>query len=405
MKNSVRISLKLSELRQSINDFNQDTGAAEDLDKLTAEYRQTETEYRAAVVVEDVDQGPARNHQDGEAAELRRLKDSAQFGMYIAASAARRGVTGAEAELNAALDIPELSFPLEFLGVPETRAAIAGDAETSQGTWLDRVFQDSAAMRLGVTFPSVPAGLAAYPVTTSGGASQQRAIAQAATERTFVVGVTEAKPKRRALHFIYSIEDAARLPGLADAIQRDMRAQMVEDVDKSIFLGDTGATGTDADITGLNTAGITEIEIAQTDKVKGPETLEKLVKLVNGKYAASAADVQMVAAEGANNLWMITLINSAASNETLAEFLRRAGFNWTVRGDIETNTVNNDFAAFVGLGRGIDGAAVAPVWMGAELLTDVYTGKIKGEVELSLSYLWDFIVPRTDNFRRLKFVT
>ena len=60
MKDSVRISLKLSELRQSINDFDQETGAAEDLDKFTAEYRQQETEFRAAVVVEDVDQGPAR---------------------------------------------------------------------------------------------------------------------------------------------------------------------------------------------------------------------------------------------------------------------------------------------------------------------------------------------------------
>ena len=65
MKDSVRISLKLSGLRQSINDFD-DTGAAEDLDKLTTEYRQAETEYRAALVVEDVDQGPARNGQDGK---------------------------------------------------------------------------------------------------------------------------------------------------------------------------------------------------------------------------------------------------------------------------------------------------------------------------------------------------
>ena len=218
MKDSVRISLKLSELRQSINDFTDETGAAEDLDKLTAEYRQAETEYRAAVVVEDVDEGPARNGQDGEAAEMRRLKDSAKFGMYIAASAARRGVTGAEAELNAALGIPELGFPLDFLGLPEHRAAISGDAQENQGTWLDRVFHDSAAMRLGVTFPSVEAGIAAYPVTTSGGVSQQRGITEAATARTFAVSVTEAKPTRRALHFVYSLEDAARLPGLADAI-------------------------------------------------------------------------------------------------------------------------------------------------------------------------------------------
>ena len=150
--------------------------------------------------------------------------------------------------------------------------------------------------------------------------------------------MTEAKPTRRALHFVYSLEDAARLPGLADAIQRDMRAAMVEDIDKAIFLGDSGAAGTDADIVGLNTAAITELDVTQANKIKGPETLEEFVKLIDGKYAASAADVQIVAAEGANRLWMITLINSAASNETMAEFLRRGGFNWTVRGDIETNS-------------------------------------------------------------------
>ena len=405
MKNSVRISLKLSELRQSINDFDQETGAAEDLDQLTAEYRQAETEYRAAVVVEDVDQGPARNGQDGEAAELRRLRDSAKFGMYIAASAARRGVTGAEAELNAALGIPELGFPLDFLGLPEQRAAIVGDGQENQGTWLDRVFHDSAAMRLGVTFPAVEAGISAYPVTTSGGVSQQRGITEAATARTFAVSVTEAKPTRRALHFVYSLEDAARLPGLADAIQRDMRAAMVEDIDRAIFLGDSGAAGTDADIVGLNTAAITEMDVTQANKIKGPETLEEFVKLIDGKYAASAADVQIVAAEGANKLWMITLINSAASNETMAEFLRRGGFNWTVRGDIETNSANNDFGAFIGLARGIDGAARAPVWMGANLITDPYSGAEKGEVQLTLSYLWNFVIPRPDNFRRLKFVT
>ena len=101
---------------------------------------------------------------------------------------------------------------------------------------------------------------------------------------------------------------------------------------------------------------------------------------------------------------MITLINSAASNETLAEFLRRNGVTWTVRGDIETNTAADDFGAFIGLSRGIDGAARAPVWMGANLITDPYSGADKGEVQLTLSYLWNFIIPRTDNFRRLKFV-
>ncbi len=209
---------------------------------------------------------------------------------------------------------------------------------------------------------------------------------------------------RRSLHFVYSIEDAARLPGLSDAIMRDMRMAMVEDVDRAVFLGDDGATGTDADITGLNTAAITELEITQADKVKGPETLEEFANLIDGQYAASAADLQVVSSEGANILWLTTLVNSAASNETLAEFLRRNGITWTVRGDIEVNSAADDFGAFIGLARGIDGAAQAPVWQNANMITDPYTGADKGEVQLTLSYLWNFIIPRTDNFRRLKFV-
>ena len=404
MTDSQRIALRLSEIRQTLNEWDHDNGDAAELDKLTAEYRQQETEYRAALVQED-DTGPTRNSEDGEGAELRRLRHDANFGQYIAASAARRGVTGVEAELNAALGIGELGFPLDLLGLPEHRAAIDGDAETNQGTWLDRVFHDSAAARVGVSMPPVAAGIAAYPVTTSGGASQQRGNTEAATARTLGVSVTEVKPTRRALHFVYSIEDAARLPGLADAIQRDMRMAMVEDVDKAVFVGDTGAAGTDADITGFITAGIQEITLSQANKVKGDETLKLLAALIDGQYAAVPEDLRIVTAEGANTLWMGTVINEAASNETLAQFLRANGLSWSTRGDIETGSGNDDFGAFIGLGRGIDGAAVAPIWMGANLITDPYSSAKSGEVLLTLNYLWNFAIPRAANFRRLKFVT
>ena len=66
---------------------------------------------------------------------------------------------------------------------------------------------------------------------------------------------------------------------------------------------------------------------------------------------------------------------------------------------------NNAFGAFAGLPRGIEGAGVAPVWMSAQLTTDPYSNAAKGNVALTLSYLWNFALPRTDNFKRLKYVT
>ena len=212
------------------------------------------------------------------------------------------------------------------------------------------------------------------------------------------------KPTRAAINLSYQIEDTARLPGLADAIQRDMRMAMMEGVDKSIFVGDTTATGTDADITGFSTAAIMEKTITQANKIKGPETLAEFAGLLDGQYAASPADLRVVAAEGANVLWMSTVPNSGADSMTLAQFLRANGVNWTVRGDIETATANGDFGAFIGLGRGIEGAAISAIWDAGSLVSDPYSDAESGTVHLVLNYLHQFSILRPANFRRIKFV-
>ena len=79
--------------------------------------------------------------------------------------------------------------------------------------------------------------------------------------------------------------------------------------------------------------------------------------------------------------------------------------SWSVRGEIDTNTANGDFGAFVSLGRGLAGAAVVPIWAMATMLRDPYTGAKKGEVGLTLTSLFNFGIPRTSNFKRLKYVT
>ena len=58
-----------------------------------------------------------------------------------------------------------------------------------------------------------------------------------------------------------------------------------------------------------------------------------------------------------------------------------------VRGEIESGTTNNDFGAFVGLGRGMSGAGVAPVWNRGELIVDPYSSAAKGEIELTVNWL------------------
>ena len=369
-----------------------------------------ETEQRAAGAAGDT---PAGDAEDRERLELR---SKARMGRYVLAAMENRSVDGAEGELNAAVGIGANRFPLELLAPPERRVAVAQedravtavDTQTMPRTWLDRLFAETSAMRLGITMESVPVGSASFPVTTAGASAAQRGKDEAAGDTAWTIGVTELKPKRNAATLIFSIEDTARIPGLESALTRDLRMALTEGVDRAIFLGDDDATPNAGDIVGLTTAaGLTETTLSQSNKIKGPETLAAFTDLVDGIHASGLGDLNVVAAVGAWRLWEQTIINvtTATNNQTLAAFLRLAGLSWSARGSIQDATTNNTFGAFVGRRMGIDGAGVAAVWEAGELIRDPYTDAAKGTVHLTLCWLWDFGLPRASNFARIKFVT
>ena len=418
-----RATVRASEIRTRFAELGgMDTLADEqrsELDSLRGEYADVERKTVALTIAGDTEstETTETREEPSEDRELRELREKVSFEPYLNAALTGTGVTvGAEAEYNQHMGLPAHYFPTELLagtvehredgGDLETRAKIDGDAKANQGSWIDRMFADTAAQRLGVTMPSVAAGVAAYPVISSNAAPAQRGRTQATTAATITAAVTEVAPTRKAVHAIFSIEDDARLPGLSDAIMRDLRGAMVERVDRTIFTGDSGANESTADIVGLNSAGITESTITQANKVKGVDTVKAFADMVDGIYAGGFGDMSIVSAIGAWRLWESTVLPTpVTTGQTLASYMRAAGLSWSARGSIEDATTNGKFGAFIGLRRGIANAAVAPVWEGAQLIRDPYTGATKGEVSLSLHYLWGFQIPRTASFRRLKFTT
>ena len=406
-----RAQLKQSELRTKINDELEKADDEKDLEalaSLTDQMKGVEVEVRAALVAEGEQDLPEPTTETPEDHQLTELRERVDFGRYLAASLAGSGVmVGPEAELNQELGLPADHFPLDLLdgGEVETRAAHDAESNVNQGTWLDRVLAMTAASRLGISMRSVSPGVASYPVTTQGGGGVQRGRTEAVAESTYNFAITEIKPTRAAVAASYETVDDARLPGLADAIRRDLRAGMVEAIDRKIFLGDAGATGTEADIVGLNTAAIQEVTLTQANKVKPAETLAAFLGMVDGIYANSLEQLNVVATVGANVLWGGTIANSAAENQTVAGFLRAAGLSWTTRGEIEAATGNGKFGAFVGLQNGIEGAGISAVWNSGQLIRDIFTQARSGSVLLTLNYLHGLKFPRTANFKRVKFVT
>ncbi len=371
----------------------------------------------SAVEAEETEQRDAATtgHKEGldtEDRERAELRDKVKLGGYVAAAIEQRAAVGAEAEYNAAVGLSGNRFPLELLAPPEQRAArvedraVTGvDTTTMPRTWIDRLFAGTASQAVGVTMESVPVGASSHPVTTAGATAAQRGKSQVAADAAWTIGVTELKPKRNAGRLLFNIEDAARIPGLESALTRDLRMALTEGVDRAIFLGDDTANPNTGDIVGLTTAaGLVEKSITQANKIKGSNVLQVFAELIDGKAAMMPGDLKAVLSVGANTLWSHTLANTGASvDTTIAEFLRRFGLNWLTRGEIETATAAGDFGAFVGLGRGLDGSGVAALWSAGELIRDPYTEAAKGEVALTLCYLWDFGLPRAANFARVTF--
>ena len=345
-----------------------------------------------------------RETEDSETREFRALEEKVEVRRYLSAAMDGGVVDGAEREFNQALKMDAGSFPLRLLA-PEVRATTDADAKATQGTWLDRIFAETAAAHIGVSFRSVAPGVASYPVTTAGASAAQRGRAEAAAAAAWTVGVTEIRPSRNAVKAVFTVEDAARMMGLEDALRRDLRIALVEGIDRAVFVGDAGANEAAGDITGLQThANVSEITLSQTNKLLGPQTLGTFSDLIDGQYAGSLEDLRIVASVGTVRLWTKTIPFTQVDDLTLGQFLARSGLRWRARLGIDTNTADGDFGAFVGLGRGIEGAAIAAVWDAARLVRDPYSGADSGEIALNLTTLWGFALPRPAAIKRIKYV-
>ena len=349
MTSAQRLAIRLSEIRQRLNEIaGLESEAVTDevraeADKLTGEFATAETQHRAALVAESTEARAAADdfaagNGDGEAAEVRALRGRVRIGEYVGAAIDQRMAEGAESELNAALGMRGNAFPLSLLAPApvEARATTDTDSQTNQsGRWLDRLFAGTAAERIGITMESVAPGVASFPVTTAGASAAQRGRGEAAADAVWTVGVTELKPTRNAVRAVFTEEDAHRLPSLEASLRRDLGMALAEGVDRSIFLGDAGASGTAADIVGLTTAAnVVEVEVTQANKILGPGTLEAFSGLVDGKHAMTFGDLMICSSVGAWRLWENTIINASADNLTLASFLRAAGLMWAARGEI-----------------------------------------------------------------------
>ena len=403
MTNSQRLSVRLSEIRQRLNEIAGLEGDAftdevrTESDALTVEYSGKETQYRAALVSEG-DEAEHRaagdSHEDAEVRERRELRGRARLSNYINAAIASRGVEGAEHEYAAACDAPGL-VPLElFGGTAEQRAAewrarqsgrvehrdvTPGPADASvqqnQAPIVPALFDRSVAQYLGVEMPTAAIGVASYPVLSTSVTGGVVAEDADAAETAGAFTVASADPRRLTGALRIRREDTAKLSDLESSLRQNLQMVISDQFDIQLVSGNNVSPNLD---------GVLRQLADPAAPAANAETFERYVAAfashIDGLYAVAQADVRALVGPHTLRHMASTLRSGQSANESAASFIERVfgGVRASRRIADPANSIQQ--AIIRRTNPAGDRVAAAPVWGGVELIRDPYTDAKKGQI-------------------------
>ena len=215
MKEAVKVAVRLSEVRQRLNELG---GNAEltveeraEIDTLSSEFKDLETRGRALAIAQEEEtlNPPAVDP------EKRALIEAADLSDIYSAVVEHRATTGATKELQDELGLAANVVPLALLETRDVTPA-PGNVGQNQGGIIPGVFPASAHAWLGIPTPRVGVGESVFPVLTTNATAHTPAENAAAADTTGSFSAEMLSPARIQGAFFYSREDRARFSGMAE---------------------------------------------------------------------------------------------------------------------------------------------------------------------------------------------
>ena len=383
-----QLQLKLSQLREQINDFPED-GAADDRDKLTLEYRDVDSRWRAAIVTEESEATP-HNAGDGEATEFRSLVQRASLGRMLVGIADDAEGAGADRELRQAVKVPDNYIPWEML---EERAVlvVTGDEEGSAQPWVQRIFPRSAMAATGVSMIQAEVGEQLVPIVGTGITIGEpgRTVAQAASSPTATVDTLS--PRRFTGNWPVAREDMRKWELIEDAFRADALPALGDAVDIDILTKASKGlltTASDADPT------------APTDATTAPEFLADCYSAVDGRHANLIDEISLVLGPESYG-FMGSIAFDSGSGLSVADKLVSIGVSVFVTDNAGPYASNSQEALIVaGPPRR---NSIGATWGGIEVIRDDVTSADAGLVNFHILMMFDFAVVRKGPFHRARY--
>ena len=400
MLKSIEKALRLSEIREKLNDLNvitepTDAQRAEERDLLSSR-KATETEYRDALTAEaDEATHPTDVTVDTETRERLELRGKARVGDYLSAFIEGRRVDGATSEYRSACGIAqEYEVPLDLFeptaGRVEHRAVTGAPTDTpiEASPTQPYVYARGAAAFLGVDLVTVGAGAHMFPVLSTATPTAAKAKSATADETAAAFTAAPLTPRRVTGSFRITLEDLAVFPQLEDALRRDLPLSLAHRVNAQVVNG----SGTAPSLKSLRS------QITAAENETTTETfqtfLTKTAAFVDGRFAGTLAEIRQV-------VGIFTYANAAglysARDLSAADALgqRSAGFRAVTTdfvpaksGSLQTGIVRRGAQPM---------SAAAALWSGVRLIRDEVTAAAKGEVVITaLQLIGDVVLIQTD---------
>lgn len=423
MTNLQKLELRRSEIRSRLGELmaveNRNEDEAAEMDKLTKEFQEKESEYRAALVLETEKAEKKETENTSEAREIRELRGKAKLQDYIMAAVEKRSLTGPMAELNSALEVKPVGnnggIVIPFSVFVERRE-VSKDPEkrvfTGTGAYgggevqrpiLQELFGPGIFDVLGVRVDSVPVGASEWPLLTGNVAGEQKKEGAAATDATAsTFTVATLKPKRLTAEIELTHELIASVVGVENHFRMNLLDALKSKQQGLILTGaaptNTNPQNIEGFFTKLTGADLAAAEAAAADYGR----LHSLA--VDGIHASMETEVMSVI--GDETYRHAAGLYIAGSGEAGAELLKRRSGGCMASSYIpDVSGMKQSAILHAGgpNGGSMRGDSVAAVWEGAglEVVRDFYSNASVG-ITLTGIILWDaYTALRTGAYKQI----
>ena len=365
-------------------------------DTLDKQYAAGEVKFRASIKAMKAEHSEG-TPVDSEALELRQLTDRAiagGLGAIAGGVLSNHACEGEARELQQHYRLKANQVPLSLMRTPMVEDRTSGitpgpaNAGADQRPIIAAIFPQSVAAFLGINGQSVGVGEQAFAVVSTSASPGAPAEGADQAHSTAAFESAALVPARLQASLFFSVEDAARIQGLSDALRANLSDALSDELDDQILTNSTNGLFSGSNLADNDASAVGTFV-----------TLKKRVvyDAIDGRYAANAGDLRIVMGSASYAFAGSVYRGNNSDVDALESIMGKVA---GVRVSSHVPAVASNKQELV-VARGAAQHVAVALW-GIDLLEDPYSLSKSGEVILTGRMLHAVKLLRADGFRKVE---